>query len=350
MFEKERIVDPVKDMFKVNMGIKDREEVLIVTDIPGKKHWQELGVDRLTEITKSSLLAKTVYEISKAEFPNNTVKFHTYELLGSHGVEPPNETSEQLKKNDITIAITSYSLSHTNAREEACEQGARIASMPGFLPEMFYPGGPMSADYEAITALCEKFAEKITLGENVRITTPAGTDIRFSIKNRDGRSDDGMYTEKGSWGNLPAGEAYTAPVEGTAEGNVVVESGWFGGLEENMTLHFTNGLVSKITGGGKIGEEYRAKLGFTSDEETEKMYQKRRNCAELGIGTNPNAERPDNVLEAEKIKKTVHVAIGDNSHMGGEVEADLHQDFILPEPTLTIDGEDLIKGGKILIE
>ena len=72
----------------------------------------------------------------------------------------------------------------------------------------------------------------------------------------------------------------------------------------------------------------------------------RRNLAELGIGTNPNARRPDNVLEAEKIKGTVHVAIGDNAHMGGRVEADFHEDFVLPQPDLYLDGILVIEGGE----
>jgi leucyl aminopeptidase (aminopeptidase T) len=44
-------------------------------------------------------------------------------------------------------------------------------------------------------------------------------------------------------------------------------------------------------------------------------------------------------LEAEKIKGTVHLAIGDNAHFGGTVESDLHEDFVLPHPELFLDGE-----------
>ena len=40
-----------------------------------------------------------------------------------------------------------------------------------------------------------------------------------------------------------------------------------------------------------------------------------RNIAELGIGTNDRATRPDNILEAEKILGTIHIALGDNSRV-----------------------------------
>jgi leucyl aminopeptidase (aminopeptidase T) len=76
------------------------------------------------------------------------------------------------------------------------------------------------------------------------------------------------------------------------------------------------------------------------------FYKARRNLAELGIGTNPNARKPDNVLEAEKIKGTVHIGIGDNIHMGGRIEADLHDDFVQPEADLFLDGKPVIVGGE----
>ena len=67
---------------------------------------------------------------------------------------------------------------------------------------------------------------------------------------------------------------------------------------------------------------------------------------ELGIGTNPEARRTDITVEAEKIKGTVHLAIGDNSHMGGVVVADYHQDFVLPRPDVWFDDVLVIAAGR----
>lgn len=65
-----------------------------------------------------------------------------------------------------------------------------------------------------------------------------------------------------------------------------------------------------------------------------------RNIAELGIGTNDKAKRPDNILESEKILGTVHVALGDNSSFGGEVRVPFHQDFVFFMPTLRLTYKD----------
>ena len=79
-----------------------------------------------------------------------------------------------------------------------------------------------------------------------------------------------------------------------------------------------------------------------------------RNIAELGIGTNDRATRPDNILEAEKILGTIHIAFGDNSGFGGTVSTPFHEDYVFYGPTLTALGEDgsedvLLSEGKMMI-
>jgi leucyl aminopeptidase (aminopeptidase T) len=132
-------------------------------------------------------------------------------------------------------------------------------------------------------------------------------------------------------------------LEGSAEGILVAPAGWYPFLEEDMVFHLEQGEVVELTGGGTVGDRFRELLRL---EEDDPICRARRNLAELGIGTNPNAHKPDNVLEAEKIKGTVHIAIGDNIHMGGTIEADLHDDFVQPQPDLILDGEPIILKGE----
>jgi len=346
MIEKERLVEGVVNMLKVNMGLKSGEKVLVVTDVPTADEWKRVDSSKLTEMLDRGLLAKIVSEIAAEKSPDNEVEFFAYPSVGRHGTHPGIEVEERMKAAHVVIAMTTYSLTHTDARVNACSAGARVASMPMFTAEMFYPGGPMATDYGEIDRETRKIAALITKASKARITSPGGTHIAFSLKGRKGLVDSGIFAAGGSWGNLPSGEAYCAPVEGTAEGKLVVEPNWFPDLKEEMTLVFRKGYVTEIIGGGRIVDEYRGLLDFKKKEEP---YLSRRNLAELGIGTNPNARRTDNVLEAEKIKGTVHLAIGDNSHMGGKVTSDLHQDFIIPKPTLILDDEIVMKDGKLLV-
>ncbi len=341
--ERELIEEGVLGMLRVNMGLKEGERLLVVTDPPNLAHWQEADPSKLMSQLERSILAKMVAEIAKEAFPHPTVGFYPYPSVGMHGREPGEAVAEKMCQADVVIAITNYSLSHTGARAEATKAGVRIASMPHFLAPMFHPGGPMTVDYHRVAADSERLAELITAAQSAIVRSPAGTDICFSLAGRSGGVDSGLCSVKGAWSNLPAGEAYTAPVEGTAEGVIVVQSGWHPNLTEDMTLHFHQGLVVRIEGGGKVAERFRDLLKLDSEEE---IYKARRNLAELGIGTNPNAKQPDNELEAEKMKGTVHLAIGDNSHMGGKVTADLHQDFVIPEPDLFLDDKLVIEGGE----
>jgi len=88
-----------------------------------------------------------------------------------------------------------------------------------------------------------------------------------------------------------------------------------------------------------VGEELRQ---FLRPGDDAPLYAARRNLAELGVGTNPHACRPDNILEAEKIRGTVHLAVGDNAHMGGRVAADFHEDFVVPQAELWLDGKRVL--------
>jgi len=345
MPDKQKIEQAVVKMLKVNMGVKSGERILVLSDFPTAGEWESMSAERLSEFVERSLLAKAVCEIAAARFPDCSVGFYAYPSVGRNAGDPGPEVAERIKSAGIAIAITTYSLTHTEARENACKAGVRVASMPLFLADMFYEGGSMAADYTKVKKESDSLARTITGAKEIVVKTNGGTDLSFSLVDRKGMSEAGLYTEKGAWGNLPAGEAYSTPLEGTGNGKLVVEKGWHPNLKESMTIVFKDGSATEVLGGGKVGDELRSLLKPRTNEEP---YTSRRNMAEFGIGTNPNAKRPDNTLESEKIRGTIHIAVGDNAHMGGKVHADLHQDFIQPKPNVWVDGRLIMKEGKLV--
>ncbi|RME31070.1 MAG: hypothetical protein D6793_12635 [Thermoflexia bacterium] len=330
------IAPGVRTMLEVNMGWGPRERLLVVTDLPRLEDWEQEPVPTLEAMLARALLARQVAEVARSLHPDRPVEFAAYPATGSHGAEPPPDLAARLLQADVVIALTTYSLSHTDAREAATRAGVRLASMPGFLAEMFYPDGPMAVDYRQVAADAEAFARMLTEAREAQVRSSAGTNIRLRLEGRAGMADTGLYIRKGAWGNLPAGEAYIAPVEGTAEGVLVVQAGWHPGVTEDIRLVFRRGEVVEVVGGGAAGDRLRQ---FLRPGDSSMPYAARRNLAELGIGVNPNARRPDNVLEAEKIRGTVHLALGDNAHMGGTVAADFHEDFVVPQAELVLDGK-----------
>jgi leucyl aminopeptidase (aminopeptidase T) len=337
----------VIDMLRVNMDLKPGETLLVLTDVPRATDWQSKDPTLLEQMLERTLLARLVADIAAERFTDTVVRFLPFPATGGHGREPDEAVAAEMSSAQAVIALTSYSLSHTHARDMANQAGARVASLPGFETRMLEAGGPMSADYHQVSAASHRFAHRLTAASQATLRTSYGTELHFSIADRTGRVDDGLLGQPGAFGNLPAGEAYVAPVEGTGRGRLVVPPEWRQGLAEAMALSFEGGVVVSVVGGGEVGDALRELLHPGNDDP---LYRARRNLAELGIGANPHARRPDNGLEAEKIGGTVHIGVGDNLHIGGTVEADSHLDFVQPEPDLFLDGEQVIACGVWRIE
>jgi len=340
----DNITAGVINMLHANMELKSGENLLVMTDIPRQIDWEFENPLRLEEMLERNILARLVTMVARANFPENKIDFFPFTTLGGNGVEPNQDLAARMLEADVILAITNYSLSHTNARSAATAAGVRVASMPGFEAFMLEPNGPIAVDVQKIAEDCQAFASCLTHASEAYLSTDYGTELTFSLEGRSGMIEDGLFASSpGKWGNLPAGEVYAVPLEGTGFGKLVVPAGWYERLSEELIFYIEDGEVIRILGGGSIGDWLRQMFSIESDD---LLYKARRNLAELGIGANPNARRPENSLEAEKIKGTVHIAFGDNIHMGGKVEADFHEDFVQPEPNLYLDGSPVILKGK----
>ncbi len=234
---------------------------------------------------------------------------------------------------DVFLAPTTKSLSHTRARGDANEAGARGATLPGITEEVFTTG--LRADYDAIADHCEDVLAQVEGADEIRVTSPQGTDVTFRPGDREWLDDTGIVHEPGEFSNLPAGEVFVSPE--TADGTYVVDGTMMphGLLEEGQTLEFDveDGQVTRIS-----DDEIRGLVEDAAEEVGDAAY----NLAELGIGTNVAVtELVGSVLLDEKAGGTVHIAIGDDAGIGGDTEAPIHFDGILREPTVYADGEEI---------
>ncbi|GAW90867.1 aminopeptidase [Calderihabitans maritimus] len=302
------------------MGVREGEKVLIVIDEVTRSIGLKL-FERAKELRTEAMLVEMVSR-------------------KTHGEEPPVAVAEAMKRVQVVVAATSKSLSHTQARQEANRAGARIASMPGITPDIM--ARTLNADYREIERASLKFASYLTQASTARITTAAGTDLVIGLEGREGKPDTGIYHEPGSFGNLPAGEAYIAPVEGTARGKLVVDGSMagIGRLSQPLEMRVEEGKVVEVKGGPEA-ELLRQMLEMHG----EPAY----NIAELGLGLNGRAILSGVVLEDEKVLGTVHVALGDNSTIGGRVQVPSHLDGVILKPTVELDGEIILREGKFVL-
>jgi leucyl aminopeptidase (aminopeptidase T) len=250
-----------------------------------------------------------------------------------HGAEPPAPVAAALKAADVFLAPTSKSLSHTRARSNATEAGARGATLPGITEEVFTTG--LDADYDDIAAECEAMLEQVEGADEVRVTSPQGTDITFELGDRQWHDDTGIVHEDGDFSNLPAGEVFISPEN--ANGTYVVDGTIrpHGLLDEGRTVTFEveDGYITDIS-----DDAIRADV----EEAAEQVGRNAYNMAELGIGTNIGVtDLIGSTLLDEKAGGTVHIALGDDAGIGGDNDAPIHMDGVLREPTVYVDGEEI---------
>lgn len=258
----------------------------------------------------------------------------------SNGEEPPKPVASLLESCDVFMIPTSKSLTHTDARRRACAKGARGATLPNITVDTMKR--TLVADYRKIEERTKRVAEALKGANEARVVTEIGTDITMKIAGRQCKLDTGIIDKPGLFTNLPAGEAYLAPIEGTAKGKLIADGSCagVGVVSQPIIIEVIDGLAEKITG-GKEAENLNHLINRFGKEA--------RNIAELGIGTNDKAILSGSVLEDEKVMGTVHIALGDNISMGGNVSVPSHLDLIIKNPTLLIDGKEIIRGGKLLI-
>jgi aminopeptidase len=257
----------------------------------------------------------------------------------SAAAEPPLAVAAAMTAADVVLAATIQSLSHTAARREASEAGVRVGSLPGVTEEML--GRLMTGNLEEIRRRGWAVVTCLNRGKQARITCGHGSDLRIGLEGRMGIVDAGELGNKGAFGNLPCGEGFIAPIEGTTEGTLVVDGSiaGVGLLETPVSLTIREGHLVDATGGD--GEQLMELLTAHGDDGT--------NVAELGIGTNEEAILTGNILEDEKILGSCHVAFGASAAIGGAVQVPVHLDCVVMEPTVEVDGETIVSGGDLLV-
>ena len=256
----------------------------------------------------------------------------------SHAAEPPRAVAAAMLAADVILVPTIQSLSHTEARRAATEAGARIASMPGVTEEML--ARVMQADLRLLRQRGAVIGRALGAGAEARITCKRGSELTLGLEDRSATVDAGALDKHGAFGNIPCGEVFIAPVEGTAEGRLFVDGSiaGIGRLSQPVELTVEAGYLTAAS--GAAGAQLLSLLREHGEDGT--------NVAELGIGTNESAVLTGNVLEDEKIFGSAHVAFGASAAIGGTVQVPVHLDCVVLEPTVEVDGETIVESGELV--
>jgi aminopeptidase len=264
----------------------------------------------------------------------------TTTYLMTETLRPITEPTRQFQELIRTAAVTVYMLEGRFAEKPfrgfMVAQGAkhgRICMMPGITRDMMER--LVGIDFSEMAAFTKRVMRAMKDANDVVIENAAGTKISFSVKGRRWDADIGDISKKGVHGNLPAGECFTAPVEETFTGKIVI-----GLIDDKLgrgEMVFKRGKLVDFKGAG-IAEVIKT----VGSDPTARI------IGEFGIGTNKGARICPNMLEAEKAFGTVHFAIGD-SYGIGKNKSKFHFDALVDKVTITAKGKTIAKNGKFLI-
>jgi leucyl aminopeptidase (aminopeptidase T) len=264
----------------------------------------------------------------------------TTTYLMTETLRPITEPTRQFKELIRGAAATTYMLEGRFAEKpfrgfmvsEGGKHG-RICMMPGLTRDMMER--LVNIDFAEMDKFTKKVMRAMKDAEDVVVENPAGTRISFSVKGRAWHNDNGNISKKHMHGNLPAGECYTAPVEETFTGKIVISL-----IDDKLgrgEMIFKRGKLVDYRGAG-IAEVVKT----VGSDPTAKI------IGEFGIGTNKGAKICPNMLEAEKAFGTVHFAIGD-SYGIGKNKSKYHFDALVDKVTIKAKGKTIAKNGKFLI-
>ena len=257
--------------------------------------------------------------------------------------EPPAPVAAAMRAADALLLHTTRSLTHSQARVEAQQAGARVISMPGVSEATFLR--TLSVDMDALADLTGRLAARVQRARTARITTALGTDVQMALSHAV-LAADGICTERGALDFFPPGLILQVPDAGSVEGEAVVDGSitLLGRLSSPVTIVFRGGQAVEFRG----GPEARRLGQMLAALEDPGAY----NFAAWGMGTNPGAVLlgDDPSFEGERIHGWAHVSTGSNATLaGGSVRAKIHLDAIIGAPRVELDGEPVLDEGRFLV-
>ena len=258
--------------------------------------------------------------------------------------EPPRAVAEAMRAADVVFLPVTRALAHTRAVREAVAAGGRVLSMTAFTPRQMREGGLM-ADFRARKPLCDAVAARLSAAREVRVANPAGSALTLGVSGRAGNSH-ACVLEGPGFTAVPNIEANIAPVEGTANGTLVVDGSipyyGVGVIEEPVTLRIEGGFVREISG----GRQAAFLRGLLASQNDEWVY----NVAQFAMGLNPECrDFTGEMLNDEGVNGTIHVGVGTSASLGGEVQAKTHFDAVIRAPSIWFDDAPVLRDGEMLL-
>jgi 2,5-dihydroxypyridine 5,6-dioxygenase len=327
----------------VEANVSEGTKALLVSDIAADERVNEILMFLISEAGGEATLV--LFEPRPADY-----------------YDPPVAVAGAMLSSDINFLLASTGMLHSPASAAAMKAGIPSICMDGGLSLETFQDGALTADYTEIARMKRVVALDVfgPDADEIRVTSELGTDITYSVKGRifippepgEGYNPYKAWrrSEEGRPGSLyavvlPGGELNIAPVEGTANGSVVIDTSahFLGKVQNPVELVVRDGWIVDIRGSSDARrlQDYLAEFG------DDNAY-----CfpTEASVGMNRRALLVGNQREDKNVFGTMHFGLGTNADVGGTVHSNIHIDGVVLKPTVYVDGQLRIENGQFLTE
>jgi len=268
----------------------------------------------------------------------------------SDDVIPPRGPLEAMKAADLVIDMSTIGWLYTNVHNEILASGSRtlMVNNPPEILRRLLPCKEVRERTRAGAAFLER-------GTKLHLTSPAGTDLTLSKRGRKGIFQYGASDIPGRWDHWPSGHVACAPIEGSAEGILVLDVGDFvlriqRYVSEPLRCEFKNGKMMNIKGGGIEGYLTREYMSTWNDEKAFIPAHIGWGCEHRAIWIEQALPGSGDSEDAAAFYGNILLGMGANyfTGLGGANVTPAHIDFCMRNCSFSVDGVEVLKDGAIV--
>jgi len=267
-----------------------------------------------------------------------------YESRPDAVIEPPKPVAGAIREADVWIEYAVAYLLHTEAYKRALERGCRYICLTGMDVDMMVRT-IAQVDYPKMIELSHVLGGLIAQADEIRVTSPAGTDLTARMGGRKIRYS-GKLADTPGEPIMLGGQISWCPLEETIEGVIVFDGAcWppreLGLLRTPIRLRLEKGRIIEIEGGheARTLERWFASIGNPN------IYR----LAHYSLGFNPGVTRcTGRIVEDERVFGCIEFGIGSQGKQIGGLTWDAggHTDGIVLNPSIYLDGEAMEEEGR----
>ncbi|MBL0426994.1 peptidase M29 [Ramlibacter alkalitolerans] len=254
-----------------------------------------------------------------------------------------------LAASTLVLDCTVEGLMHAPELPAILKGGARVLYVSNEHPEAL---ARLLPD-ETLEPLVKEHVKRLRGAREMRVTSPAGTDLCVSLQGAVCGGNWGYTTRPGTMTHWPGGLALAFPARGSVQGTLVLAEGdvnltFKRYLEKPVTLRIEDDYVTRIEGTGLDAELMRSYIAAWGDREAYAV-------SHVGYGLNRAArwdsmalydKRDFNGTELRAFAGNFLYSTGANEVAGRHTPG--HFDLPLRDCTVRLDGSTVVEAGKLL--